>query len=337
MKTLNKIFTIIILVLSVTDIKAQDPQFSQLYTNPIFLGPSFAGATGGSRFILNMRDQWPAVKEEYISYSFSFDQSFVKAKSAIGIVLFNDIAGVGDLNTFKYSMLYSYSLDINREFNFRPGIQLGVVNRTLNYKKLLLGDQLGIDEDKPLTVDTEIDQTKNRLGITYLDFAASALLSHDRFWIGMTADHLTKPNESLIGKTARIPMKYNFYGGVKFRVKYNPRRSKTEDFFLTYQYKHQEKNNQALLGAYWFYRSVMTGIWYRGLPVVKSFDRNRINDAFVFMAGYRYQNLAFAYSYDFTISKLVANSGGAHEVTLSWTHIPSHTKKKWNKVSCPML
>jgi len=337
MKKVLYIGLLFVFTLMSMHLQAQDPQFSQLYANPISLGPSFAGGTGGTRVSLSVRDQWPAIKDEYVSYLLSADQSFTKARSAVGMVLFNDVAGQGALKTFKYSLLYSYSFNISEQLNIRPGLQFTIANRRLNHRDLTLGDQLDFVENRTESIDTELDQSKSYLDVTYFDVASSVLISHERFWFGATADHLTNPNESLLGQTSRVPMKWNFYGGIKFKIKYNPKRSRKEDFFVTYQYKHQDNYNQALFGAYWLYHNVITGLWYRGIPVVKTYDTYVNNDALVIMAGFRYREMAFYYSYDFTVSRLVANSGGAHELTVTWTHIPKKTKKRWITIPCPTL
>jgi hypothetical protein len=36
------------------------------------------------------------------------------------------------------------------------------------------------------------------------------------------------------------------------------------------------------------------------------------------LAGITYNNMRFAYNYDFTVSKLGGSSGGAHEISASW-------------------
>ena len=35
------------LLLFITEVKAQDPAFSQFYANPLYLNPAFAGASSG--------------------------------------------------------------------------------------------------------------------------------------------------------------------------------------------------------------------------------------------------------------------------------------------------
>ncbi|MGM0478992.1 MAG: type IX secretion system membrane protein PorP/SprF, partial [Bacteroidota bacterium] len=41
--------------MNVETVRAQDPQFSQFYANPIYLNPAFAGSHGCPRFAANYR------------------------------------------------------------------------------------------------------------------------------------------------------------------------------------------------------------------------------------------------------------------------------------------
>ena len=61
------------LLVFTTEVKAQDPAFSQFYANPIYLNPAFAGASPGGcpRTTLNYRDQWPGIGRTYVTYSVS--------------------------------------------------------------------------------------------------------------------------------------------------------------------------------------------------------------------------------------------------------------------------
>jgi hypothetical protein len=49
------ILTSILLLLSNKGF-GQDPQFSQFYASPLYLGAAFTGATPGSRYCLNFRN-----------------------------------------------------------------------------------------------------------------------------------------------------------------------------------------------------------------------------------------------------------------------------------------
>ena len=97
-KILKYILLLIFLVCSNIYIIAQDPQFSQFYSSPLYMAPSFAGTTEGGRIIANYRDQWPKLRSTYISYALSADYYFEKYRSGVGLILFRDDAGKGLLN-----------------------------------------------------------------------------------------------------------------------------------------------------------------------------------------------------------------------------------------------
>jgi len=58
------------------DSQCQDPTFSQFYANPLYLAPSFAGATEEYRLGMNYRNQWPAVPGVFHTYSISLIKLF---------------------------------------------------------------------------------------------------------------------------------------------------------------------------------------------------------------------------------------------------------------------
>ena len=53
-----KLAALLILV-SAVHCEAQIIQFSQFYSCPLYLAPSYAGAIDASRAVLNYRNQWP--------------------------------------------------------------------------------------------------------------------------------------------------------------------------------------------------------------------------------------------------------------------------------------
>ena len=75
------ILLVTFLVCTDLSLMAQDPQFSQFYSSPLYLGPSFAGTAGGGRIIANYRDQWPKLRSTYISYALSADYYIEKYRS----------------------------------------------------------------------------------------------------------------------------------------------------------------------------------------------------------------------------------------------------------------
>jgi hypothetical protein len=65
-------------------------------------------------------------------------------------------------------------------------------------------------------------------------------------------------------------------------------------------------------------------------------EHNRINDAVILLVGYKTRQFNIGYSYDFTTSRLITSTGGAHEVSISYTFSGPKQKKRTNKmVPCP--
>ena len=85
---------------------AQDPAFSQFYANPLYLNPAFTGATpkGCPRVNFNYRDQWPGIERTFVTYSASWDQHVDAVGGGLGVLVTQDRAGAGRLNTSQASL-----------------------------------------------------------------------------------------------------------------------------------------------------------------------------------------------------------------------------------------
>lgn len=102
----------------------QDPLFTQFYAAPVYLSPSLAGASGGTRIILNIRDQWMKLPGDYITYALSADHYLEKYRSGIGFLMLRDQAAGGLINTTEIGINYNYNFDISRKWKLTPGIQI---------------------------------------------------------------------------------------------------------------------------------------------------------------------------------------------------------------------
>ena len=70
----------------------------------------------------------------------------------------------------------------------------------------------------------------------------------------------------------------------------------------------------------------------RGIPFYKEvFNR----DAFTVLVGIKTRSMNIGYSYDFTISKLITSTGGAHEISMSYAFRTKPIKHKPRAVPCP--
>jgi type IX secretion system PorP/SprF family membrane protein len=284
----------------------QDPTFSQFYANPLYLSPSFAGATPEYRFGINYRNQWPAVPGVFNTYSISFDKALTSFNSGIGVLATYDVAGSGDLSTTNIGLLYSYDFNINKEWHIRPGVNFKFYYLGLDISKLVFNSQITGSGTSPSITPPPFDNVAD------VDFATSALVYNDRIWGGFTLDHLLVPKTSFYGNDAYVPVKFNMYGGMQI-IKHTRLRQKLQEVLsVAINFQKQEKYYQSDLGLYYYKDPLIFGLWYRGIPFLTS----QAGDAIIALVGIKTSSVHIGYSYDFTISNLISSTGGAHELSL---------------------
>src|SRR5690606_16491476 len=192
-----------------TNVQGQDPQFTQFYANPLYLNPAFAGTARCPRVVLNYRNQWPALTGTFVTTSASYDQHVDGVMGGLGLLVTNDQAGKGTLNTTTVSGIYSYQQAISRKFSLKVGFQATYFQKSLDWSKLTFGDQ--IDPRRGFIYNTQDVPRGGSVGNA--DFSAGVLGYSDVFFVGFAAHHLTQPNESLIVGTSKLPMKITGHGG----------------------------------------------------------------------------------------------------------------------------
>src|SRR5690349_3667397 len=114
-------------------VTAQDPQFSQFYAAPLYLNPALTGSTGQARAGINYRNQWPAIDANFTTMSAYFDYFIEDKNSGIGALITKDREGLAGLRSMSLALQYSYELQITENLGFRPGLQVGVFRRDVNF------------------------------------------------------------------------------------------------------------------------------------------------------------------------------------------------------------
>ena len=306
----------------------QDPTFSQFYANPLYLAPSFAGATQDYRLGMNYRNQWPAIPGVFHTYCISFDKALPNFNSGIGVLATYDVAGSGDLSTTNIGLLYSYDFLINKEWHIRPGVNFKFYYLGLDIYKLIFNSQLTGSGTSPSLYPPPFDNVAD------VDFATSALIYNDRIWGGFTLDHLLAPKTSFYGDDSNVPVKFNMFGGIQILKKTRLRVKMKEVLSVAMNFQRQAKFYQTDIGLYYYKDPLIFGLWYRGIPLVTS----QAGDAIIGLVGIKTSQLHIGYSYDFTISNLISSSGGAHEISLVYEFTSfsfGSQKRKIRAIPCP--
>lgn len=307
---MKKQFLTYCFLLSALFLKAQDPQFSQFYANPLYLNPAFAGTSVQSRVVMASRVQWPSIPGAFQTYSVSYDQFFPMIKSGFGVDLYYDRAGTGGLSTTSAKFMYAYELKIKRDLYVRPAVEMGYNIRAIDLNRLTFGDQL--NTGNPSTAEP-IDLQKKQ----YFDIGAGLLLYSSVYWAGIKFGQINQPDQSLLNDKSPLPMHFSFHGGYKLRLQ-NSRSLNRNFVFFAFNYKAQAKFDQLDIGAYFEHNAITLGVWYRGLPVVYNENTGIGRDAVILLVGWSQNGMRVGYSYDITISMLGLNTGGSHELTITY-------------------
>jgi len=327
------VLLIILLYALAMGLKAQDPQFSQFYSNPLYLAPSFAGMSGQTRVNLNYRLQWPEMPGAYHTYTVSVDHAINSFNSGIGLILLKDKAGSGNLSLTNLALQYAYYVKLSESWHIVPGLYISYNERSIDYQKLVWRDQISAQGTSSLTGEA-LPLEK----VIDLDAGTSVMAFSDRFWVGASVDHLLRPNQSfyIVENSAKnygfIPVKYSIFGGTKIINKGKLFRPYDTSLQLAFLLKKQDKYKQFDMGMYWLRKPLVLGFWYRGIPIIKPFPNQ---DSFSILVGYKDEFLSIGYSYDFTISRLVGATGGAHEISLTYSFKAKVPTKKMRVVPCP--
>lgn len=291
---------------------AQDVAYSQFYANPLYLNPALSGIKICPRLRLNYRNQWPSISKGYVNYSATYDQYFEKISGSVGVMVNAADGGGGLLKTASASFIYAYRLVLSKDLVANVGFQGSYMQNTLNWDKLVFEDQLEISNGSisPAITETPPDQfTKG-----FSDFSSGLVLGYkESYYFGAAIHHLTQPNISFYSDvSSHLNIKFTVHAGAYIDLEKPTGENNTENmsFSPNIMYLQQGNFHQLNLGVYLNTYPFVTGLWFR-----HNFENP---DAIIALIGFQNEKFNAGYSYDFTISRLTNNSGGAHEISFAW-------------------
>jgi type IX secretion system PorP/SprF family membrane protein len=319
--------------LLVSSVKAQDPQFSQFYANPLYLNPALAGATECARINLNYRNQWPSLTKAFITYSVSYDQNLNSINSGFGIMAMNDRQGDGALNTTILGAIYAYNLQVSEGLFIRFGAEATYYQQRLDWEKLIFADQINPINGSISNISSQTPPENTNIAV--VDFSVGTVMRYyDQFFVGFTADHITQPNLSFYNNTdEKLPLKYTVHGGITINISRGMLGNAYEkDFTIQPQvlYMQQQDFQQLNAGLYLNRRPFVLGAWFR-----HNFENT---DAVILLVGISFKNIKFGYSYDMGVSRIGGEALGAHEVSFAWDFcIYNDKKRKIRAIKTPLF
>jgi type IX secretion system PorP/SprF family membrane protein len=315
MKKLYPILLLSTMLITQNSAKAQDAEFTQFYANPLYLNPALAGSNICPRISINYRNQWPGISGTYVTTSASFDRFVYGIKSGIGVLVTNDQAGNGTLNTLNASGIYAYQLRINPKWAISFGLQGTYGQKSINWDKLTFGDQID-DRRGFIRGSNEVQGMSKK---SFVDFSAGTVVFSKTFFAGFAAHHLTQPDEGLQGYS-KLPIKITAHAGAVIPV---GEKSSETSISPNVLYQRQQDFQQLNLGVYVTKGALVGGLWYRN------------QDSFIILVGIQKGIIKVGYSYDVTVSKLTNATAGSHELSVGFQFYCKKPKPKFRPGICP--
>ncbi|MEA3497363.1 MAG: type IX secretion system membrane protein PorP/SprF [Bacteroidota bacterium] len=323
-----KRLVVLIFIFISLGLKAQDPEFTQFYANPLYLNPAFAGTAQGPRLIMNYRNQWPSLQSSFVTYAASWDQHFDKLAGGIGAQVMYDRAGDGELSTYQGSFIYSYHLNLSPKFSIKAGLQTSIQQKTIDFSKLIFGDMIHPRQGVVRETQENLPAPGFYKMNPFLDFSAGIMAFTKRFYAGAAVHHINKPKQSFLDDPSSIlNRKYTSHIGMMIPLENS--RFPTKFFSPNILFQMQDNFMQFNVGAYFIKDYFISGIWFR--------QTSANFDAVMALIGIKKDPVKIGYSYDITFSEARFGARGSHEISLifeldSRDRVPS---TKWRKMQCP--
>ena len=309
---------------------AQDHMSSQFFNSQLYLNPALTGQFEGDlRMNLIYRNQWTNVPGTFSYLSASVDYNVPRFGGGIGLLVTHSSEGTAYLDMTNISGVYSYSVG-SEDFVLSFGLQAGVTNRTLDYSKLVFGDQidptLGIVSGSSAAAGSFPYNNK-----FFFDSGLGTNLAIHDFNIGLALQHLNQPNESFTGTPVKLPIRTNAHVSYRWDLNegdnlYDDEKSYVIPSVVFYKQSNAESYS---IGMQYKHKSVNVGLWYRSgnetgpSAVVVSL----IFDLFINREGA--EKLRFGVSHDAPVSGLsYGHTAGTQEGSIGYeTTLPGSGEK----------
>jgi len=312
-----------ILVSTTVGVRAQDPEFSQFYANPLYLNPAMAGVEGTAKVFLGYRNQWPGATNPYSTYQASYEQYLEPLQGGIGVHVMNDRQGGGVFNTISLDAVYSYHLQVSRELMVTGGIQASMGHRNMSPVGLVLPDELA---GNPVTTLTGYSRI-------YPDFSVGFAGFYRNLFGGVAVHHLHQPfTGASDNPNTRLSRKFTAHVGAMIPI-YEKRLGKevlqvSPNLVFIQQDTYQQLN----YGLEVVYSNLLGGVWFRQ-------DLMFSYGTAIFSVGYGNDQFRVRYSYDAKLSAPDVHipSLGSHEISMVIIFENINKSNKHRAIKCPKI
>jgi type IX secretion system PorP/SprF family membrane protein len=325
----------VVVLLFATNLRGQDPIFSQAFMSPVNLNPA---ATGAGEYDLRVsavyRRQWWTIPSQMHYMAFSVDKFFPGISSGVGL-----LATSSDEGYIKKSGVYAsyaYTVCAGTESAAANGslpkwfwtgaVQFGVAQRRIDYSKLVFPDELNIYGIIPGSISAADPPLNN--GKLFPDFAAGTFFNYrfsdnSRLLVGFAAHHINRPDESFTNTsdTIRSQLPIRWTGNILYTYT-NPERIWSFSMNAIGYRQANQSSYQVGFEVTQNELDISLGAWYRGS--VNFRDMNTIGLSLSLNISGRdnqRDRLRVGLAHDAQVGKnSYSYTAGSSEIGLLWDH-----------------
>jgi type IX secretion system PorP/SprF family membrane protein len=327
----NRFLLLMIISLSCSRLMAQDQMYTQFFNAPIYLNPALTGQFEGDlRMNMIYRNQWSSIPGNLSYTTASIDYNMPQFGGGVGLMFSRSSEGTAFLVNNSIAGTYAYSVG-SEGFVLSFGLQAGVVDRTINYNKLVFDDQidprLGFIPGSASAAESF--PFNNRF---YFDSGAGINLVVGEFDIGSAVQHINQPNESFTGTPAKLPMRGVAHISYRWDLSRGENLYEDEKSYIIPSVVFSKQATQQTLSAGLQYKrkGVNAGLWYHsgGQSGPSAIGISLIFDLLINREGA--EKLRFGVSHDVPVSGLnYSNTSGTSEGSISYqTTLPGRAAEQ---------
>ena len=296
-----------------TGARAQDVYFSQPFATRLHTNPAFTGLVDDYSVTLSYRNQFPSTAGSFVTAQTAADIRLNKPGQhhALGLLVSQDRTGSVGYTRLEIGGLYAYHTRLNEKLALSGGLRASYGRQRVGYDNFVFGDQIQEDGNVVGPSAESLDFPP----ANYLSLGTGAVLYTDQFWLSVAGQHLNQP--SLGFRTqSELPLLLNISGGYKFFVIKPGTGLATREISYTpvAAYTQQGGSHRIETGLYFTASPITLGAVYRNISLPSSVSPQHV---LAVVAGVQAGGLRLGYSYDVGLSRLSADLGGAHELTLA--------------------
>lgn len=313
-------------LLIATNVVAQDAMFSQVCYNKMTLNPAYTGNQLGVMGLVAHRSQWTAIPSTFNTSNLQMAAALPKLNAGVGGMITHNVEGSGKLRSFSLDLSGSKVVPLISQTNSKMFLYLGlgasINQKSINWDNLVFADQL--DQVNGINGETSAAQVPSNTNHLFPDFNTGFALkgiNKEVFYnVGMSVDHILEPNESVFQTSSgKLPKKYVFDAFMGMPLNKAFKSVKSSHFWIPgFVLQHQANFQTALLGSNFTQKHFAVGAWYKSrlINFAPSKSDALVLNAAMFGDFSKEYHYTLSYSYDATVSRLVTNTAGSHEITL---------------------